>query len=428
MLFRTKTADKRGQSKNVCFVRHGYCPDDPRTKKQSTALVEAGYNVDIICLKMARQAFHEHTDGLRVFRIPITHKRTTMGRYFFEYGLSFLLFSIVLMYLHLRNRYRCIHVATMPDLLVFATLVPKLLGAKILLDLHEPTPELWFTKYGHSMQFLLRLQMKIEQRAIKFADMAITVTDELRNRLVERGARPEKIAVVRNVCDDDVFSCPTDARKSRSNDGFCLITHGLIEERYGHEEMIRAVSNLRGAIPNLRLDILGSGEFETQLKQLVEDLNCSDIVHFLGYVPHDDLMRRLKAADVGIIAMRRSPYSELIDTNKMYEYVSLRKPVIVSRLPPVERMFDDSCVKLYEPGDYQALARCIMELYLDPGQGRELVENAYRRYAKICWRNSKKEYVKVVDDLVAGRNRTRTSSGHAPRAGAKQVCESVMSQ
>jgi glycosyltransferase involved in cell wall biosynthesis len=316
----------------------------------------------------------------------------------------------------------------MPDFLVFATLVPKLLGAKILLDLHEPTPELWFTKYGHRMQFLLRLQTKMEQWAIKFADMAITVTDELRNRLIERGARPENIAIVRNVCDDDVFSYPTGTRRNRGEDGFCIITHGLIEERYGHQEMIRAVSSLRGRIPNLRLEILGSGEFETQLKQLVQDLNCSDMVHFLGYVPHDELMRRLQAAEVGIIAMRRSLYSELIDTNKMYEYVALRKPVIVSRLAPVERMFDDSCMKLYEPGDYQALARCIMELYLDPGRGRELVENAHKRYAKICWRNSKKEYVKIIDDLVAGRDRTRTSPGHKTRASDKQVCESVMSQ
>ena len=427
MLSRTKTADNRSKNKKVCFVRHGYYPNDPRTRKQSTALVEAGYDVDIVCIKMAGQVLRERIDGLRILRIPITHRRTNMGRYVFEYGLSFLLFGIVLTYLHLRNHYRCIHVATMPDFLVFATLVPKLLGARILLDLHEPTPELWFTKYGHRMQTLLRLQVKIEQSAVKFADMAITVTDELRNRLVERGAQPEKIAIVRNVCDDDVFSCPTGARRNRGVDGFRIMTHGLIEERYGHEEMIRAVNSLRNRIPNLRLEILGSGEFESQLMQLVKDLNCSDMVHFLGYVPHDELMRRLKAADVGVIAMRRSPYSELIDTNKMYEYVALRRPVIVSRLQPVERMFDDSCVKFYEPGDFQDLARCIVELFEDPSRGRELVENAYKRYAKVRWRHSKKEYVKVVDDLVAGRDGGRASLNCKARAGVSRVCESVIS-
>ena len=114
------------------------------------------------------------------------------------------------------------------------------------------------------------------------------------------------------------------------------------------------------------------------------------------------LLQRLREADVGIIAMNRSPYSELVDTNKMYEYMALRKPVIISRLSAVEENFDDSCVMFFEPGNHEDLARCIVELYHDTQKRRTLAENAYRRYEKMRWRESKKIYLKVIEDLVAG--------------------------
>ena len=388
-------------SQRVCFIRHDNYPHDKRSCKQVEALVEAGYVVDVLCLKESGQTFFEMIDKVRVYRIPIRHRRTGIGRYFWEYGLSFLLFSILLTLLHIRRRYRCIHVATMPDFLVFTSIIPKLLGAKVLLDLHEPTPELWQTKYGDRFRVLLHMQTWFEQAAINFTDATVTVTEELRERVIERGARREKIFIVSNVCDERIFSENNQQQPTTTaSEGFNLITHGLIEKRYGHEEIIRAVVKLHNVIPNLHLQILGAGEYKSRLLELVEELDCRDIVEFAGYVPHDELMRCLQSADAGVIAMRRSPYSELIDTNKMYEYIALRKPVIITRLKPVARQFNESCVKLFEPGDVEDLARCILELYLDPQRGRELAENAYKRFEQLCWGHEKKKYVQVVHDLV----------------------------
>jgi glycosyltransferase involved in cell wall biosynthesis len=289
----------------------------------------------------------------------------------------------------------------MPDFLVFTTLLPRLLGARVLLDLHEPTPELWVTKFGNHLRPLLRLQTRIEQTAIGYADATITVTDELRERVIERGARGEKISIVRNVCDEQMFSGMPSSEAAPNGQGFCLITHGSIEERYGHEEIIRAVARVRDRIPGLRLQVPGSGEYASQLKELAKELYCLDIVDFAGFVSRDELLRQLRAADAGIIAMRRSPYSELIDTNKMYEYIVLHKPILISRLQPVARKFDDSCVKFFEPGDHEDLARCILELYQDPQRGRMLAENAYVRYEAMRWEHGKQDYLKVVQGLVA---------------------------
>ena len=116
-----------------------------------------------------------------------------------------------------------------------------------------------------------------------------------------------------------------------------------------------------------------------------------------------DLLQELLKADIGIIAMKRSPYSELVDTNKMYEYIACRKPVIISRLPAVEDTFDESCVMFFEPGNHEDLARCIVELYNHPEKRKELSENAYHRYEKIRWRKAKKIYLKVIEELIGER-------------------------
>ena len=401
MLYLEKPTEEHITPKRrICLVRHGYYLEDVRDIKEARALIDAGYEVDVVCLRRKGQPPRETIDRVALYRISVTHKRTTVPRYIMQYSLSFMMFSFFLIVLHLRKRYCCINVATMPDFLVFTTIVPRILGAKVLLDLREPTPELWVTKYGDRLRTLLHLQTKIEQSAIDYADATITVTDELRDRVVERGARKEKISIVRNVCDKNALLGSPDQQTDSQTHHLRLITHGLIEERYGHIEIIKAVKNLRDTIPGLHLEILGSGEFQPQIEQLTQELNCSDIVEFAGFVPRDELFRRIHAANIGIIAMRRSPYSELVDTNKMYEYIALRKSIIISRLKPIKRQFDESCVKFFEPGDYEDLAQKILELFHDPQRGRQLAENAYKQYEKMQWESSKEVYLNVIGNLV----------------------------
>lgn len=383
----------------ICIIRHAYFPDDPRDRKQTFALLEAGHSVDVLCLRKLGQAASESDNKLKVFRIPLTHKRASIFRYITEYLLSFIMISVLISYLYTRKRYDCIQVSTMPDFLVFTTLLPKLLGAKVLLDLHEPTPEVWVTKHENRLPLLQSLQKNIEKMAIGYADRAITVTGALRHRFGERGANIEKFTVISNTC-EEVFCEYSGARRSIPDGEFQLVTHGVIEERYGHEVVVRAVNSLRQRLPNLRLKILGDGEYKTAVTNLVRHLGCSDLVRFLGYVPFSDLLQELWESDIGVVAMNRSPYSELVDTNKMYEYIALRKPVIISRLKAVEENFDDSCIMFFEPGNHEDLARCIVEFHDNPEKRHELAENAYRRYEKTWWGETKKIYLRVIEGLI----------------------------
>jgi len=390
---------------SICILRHAYFPDDPNTRRQAFALTEAGFSVEIICLRKKGQIPKENIKGIIVMRVPVSHKRLGMIRYFLEYSLSFVMMSIVLIFQFIKRRYEFIQVSTMPDFLVFSTLIPKLLGAKILLDIHEPTPELWITKYGpNRLRLLLLLQIKIEQLAILYAHRCFTVTETLRNRLGQRGADISKISVIANVCEEvfeEAFYTYLKRKPIGPSMKFRLITHGLIEERCGHDIAIRAISCLRNKIYNLEYRIAGEGEYIQNLYELVNELGCNKNIKYLGFLPFNDLLREIIDSDLAIIPMKRSQYSELIETNKMYEYMALRRPIIISRLKAVEENFDDSCVMFFEPDNYEDLARRILELYNKPEKRRILVENSYSRYEKIRWGETKKIYLKIIQDLAA---------------------------
>jgi glycosyltransferase involved in cell wall biosynthesis len=310
-----------------------------------------------------------------------------------------MLFSVLLLPLFFRMRYARIQVSTMPDFLVFTTIVPKLLGARVLLDLHEPVPELWTTKYGERHGFLLMLQKKIEKAAIGYADACITVTKKLRERFGERGADIDKISVVPNVCEeifDQRFSASTQA--GQDSDGrFRLVTHGLIEERYGHEIVVRALEDLGEELPSAHFYIYGDGEYKSELTEKVNTSTCKERIHFMGFVPFDELIQDLLSADVAVIPTQKSPYSELVDTNKMYEYIALHKPVIASRLAAVEENFDDEAIMFFQPGSHRDLARCIRELFHSKEKRSSLVEKAYYRYTKMCWSETRMQYVAFVE-------------------------------
>lgn len=401
----------------ICILRHSKFPPDATVMRELNCLIDAGHDVDVICLRHPGQpALELYRDKGRFIRIPLQHKRGGIVRYVMEYVMSFLMMSILVAVLHARRRYDCVQVNTMPDFLVFAAFVPKLFRVKVLLHLHEPTPELWMTKFGFGPSHpLYRMQVKLEQWAIRFADQALTVSEALRTRYGERGADVSKIRVLPNVCDER-YEKMAPSRAPVKDGKFRLLTHGLIEERYGHELALQAVKSLEKEIPSLLYHIPGEGEYAPVVAARIRELGLEDRVSMEGWVEFPDLIQFLHECDAGIVPMQRSPYSELIDTCKMYEFIALRKPVIVSRLPTVEANFDDSCVLFFEPGNASDLARCIRLLHADERKRKDLAENAFRRYEKLKWSITKYHYLDVLEKRVSKDRNSQFNEGEPAHA------------
>ena len=182
----------------VAIVRHSFYPFELNVKREAEALRDAGYQVHVICLRGPGEAAHETVEGVDVHRLPVGHKRGKILRYLWEYNAFFVLAAIKLARLHRRLRFAAVQVNTMPDYLVFAALYPKLTGAKVVLHLHEPVPELFLTMFPgrwYTGAFVWTVS-RVEQASIRFADRALTVTEQMRQNYARRGDDASKISSI----------------------------------------------------------------------------------------------------------------------------------------------------------------------------------------------------------------------------------------
>jgi glycosyltransferase involved in cell wall biosynthesis len=387
----------------ICVIRQFYFPLDIRVRREVEALVAAGHQVDVICQARPDEPRFERQGPITIRRVPLHHRRGSALRYMFEYA-SFLAVATVLAgALHLRRRYDLIQVNSIPDTLVFAALVPRLLGARVLLDLHECMPEFYATKFKTGLEHQgVRLIARLEQASIRFADFAITCTAQMREAFVGRGAPPEKIEVILNSADEAIFDAERFPPQPCRSGEFTLICHGSIEERYGLDTVIKAVALLKGVIPGLRLRIFGEGSYRDELQQLTRRLGVEREVSFSdGFRPMDELLQAIAGADAGVVAMKRDAFRDLTHCNKMFEYITMRKPAIVSRPRSVEASFDASSFQLFASDDEHDLARAIRELYDDPQLGDQLVRRAAQVNEAYRWPHQRERYQRTVEGLLA---------------------------
>jgi len=388
----------------VCIIRHGFFPLDTRVRREVHALASAGHEVDVICVRRPGQRRRERLDGVTAFRLPLPLQRSDRrGRYLLQYGTFALAAALLCSVLHLRRRWDVVQVNSMPDALVFAAAVPRLLGARVLLDLHECMPEFFAVKYGVGAGHPgLRLLAAAEQLSIRFADRVVTCTDQMREAFVDRGADPAKIDVVLNSADETIFDATRHSPAARRPDRFTVLCHGAIEQSYGIDTLLRAAALLRREIPELHVEIFGDGTYRSEVSRLCDELGLDGSVRVSdGWAPIEELVAAIADADVGVVAMRRNAFRELTHCNKMFDFIAMRRPVVVSRTRAVEAYFGDSCFALFQSGDERDLARAIRSIHDDPAFGHRLVANAAEVSRPYRWERQREVYLQAVARVAA---------------------------
>lgn len=386
-------------NRRICFVRQSVYPYELSVRREVETMYRAGYETHIICLSAKNHEREEVIDGVHVHRIPLGRKKTSIVRYMYDYLSFFLLATLKLTRLHFQRRFDAIQINTMPDFLVFSAFIPKLLGAKVVTMMHEPVPELWQTMHCSRPPRVLQMA---EQAALRYVDASFTVTQQLKDTYVRRGADPNKISVILNVPETRFLGLDQGSAEAtaRDNDYFTLISHGAIEERYGHDTMLEAVALVKSQIPNFRLRILGKGSYQDEFLTQIERMELEEQVQFLGWVSRARMIQELRASDVGIVAQKSSPYSNLVHTNKMYDFIAFGKPVLASRLKSVEAYFGEDALYYFEPGDAESLAQGILDLYQHPIKREALVENSQKLYDQYKWEKQKDIYLSVYKVLL----------------------------
>jgi glycosyltransferase involved in cell wall biosynthesis len=383
-----------------CMVVFAYYPlAETRVQRQAEILVNAGYTVDVICLRGPGERSAEHYRGVDIHRLPVRFSKASLPRQFLSYLHFFTLAGIRLTKLHLRHPYPSIQVHNLPDFLVFCAVMPKLQGAAVLLDLHDLMPEFFTGRFGSGRKRLLNhLIIWQEQLACRFADHVITVSDHWRQSLIRRGVPKDKCSVVMNVADDGIFA--PRVTTPVIDPSYQLIYHGTVTYRYGLDLAIRAVGLVADEIPEIELTILGGGDQMSALIGLHRELRLQRHIHLRNeYVLAEHLPDIISEADLGIVPYRNDTFTDGLLPTKLMEYAALGLPCIAARTTAIEAYFRDTMVEFFHPNDAEDLARCIRNLR-DPQRRAVLARRSRNFTRRYNWNSIGANYVALVNDLA----------------------------
>lgn len=379
-----------------------YCRD-PRVKREAEALVAEGHRVVFMARRWAGDPRRECVEGVDVIRAAgLGSKPNSFAAYMADYLLFFV--QIMVHLLAHPMRYALVHVNNMPDFLVFAAWLPRLLGRPVIHDVHDLMPEIYMEKFGvDASHWAIRMLLLQERWAGRFASAVLTVEERLKDILGNRGIPREKISVLINLPDERVFA-PGQARPVKTDSGsFVAAYHGTLARRLGLDVAIQAVAKVQDRIPGMEFRIIGAGEERQRLVDLRDELGLQGVVTFSdGFVPLEEIPRMLDDVDVGLVPLRVSSATDIMLPTKLLEYVQMEIPCVVPKTGTIARYFDDSMVRFFTAEDSESLAGAILELYEHPERREGLRRTASDRFlASYRWSEHRKVYTGLVARLLA---------------------------
>jgi glycosyltransferase involved in cell wall biosynthesis len=344
---------------------------------------------------------------VKVLRVPLKRRRAGKVVYAFQYSFFWLASFCILSIWSLRRRFQIIHVHNMPDFLVFSTLIPKWRGAKIILDLHDPMPELMMTIFGlRENSAAVRLLKWMEKASIGFADLVLTVNLSCQQIFTGRSSSPGKIHVLMNTPDERIFKfrpAPLVAKKDMA-EPFIVLFHGSIVERNGLDLAVAAVQMCRERVPGVELRICGAA---TPFLQSVLDSSrkagVNGTVRYLGQKAQEDIVKEIEKCDVGVIPNRDNAFTGINTPVRIFEYLSLGKPVITPRTRGITDYFTAEELIYFEIGNAQDLARRLEFVYSHREDVQGIVRRGQTVYRDHCWSTERERLLSWVGELLEPR-------------------------
>jgi glycosyltransferase involved in cell wall biosynthesis len=395
---------------HVGMLVHSYYPGDSRVRREAEALAEAGYRVDIVCLRFGggmpetAQGPWENINGVFVHRMRLARKRGSAVRYFFEYASIIGMGMVKLAALHLAHPFDVVHVHNMPDFLVMAGIPFKWFGAKLVLDVHDPMPEIFESMNPKQARGgAHRILSMQESWSNRRADFVITANEVLAENLIRKGLPAEKVATVNNFPDPKYFK-PLRVLPPwpKTENTLTLIYSGTITGHYQVDDIVHAVSLLVEEIPGIRLLLVGSGQSVTGILDLAAALGIGDRVAHHRRVDLGTLRDLINSADVGVSTHVGGPFGELVFTQKLLDYMSLGLPVVANRARASKHYIPEEAVYYYESGSPRELADQVLKMVRDPELLRQKREIGLELCGEFSWTSEKRKLVSLYRKITAG--------------------------
>lgn len=384
---------------------------DPRVIREAEAAVYGGFDVDFLALRRNNDPPQEIVRGVRVIHLNQSRYRGSEHvKYLIEYSKFFLRCFFKATFLYLRRRYSAIHINNMPDFLVFCTIIPRLFGAKVLLDIHDPMPNTFASKFKSGEEgFFYKLLLWQERLSAWYADAVLTVHEPVKESiLIKHGLPGESIHVIANFADDELFQY----RKQPPVDGkLRLIFHGTILERYGLRNLMLALSKLRNK-DKIAVRIIGEGDFSAELAGMIESLALGEVVQFdnRSYPVHE-IPEKIADSHLGLVPLEISSITNYALPLKLVEYIAMGLPVVTVPSAAITYYFGEHDCLFYQADSVESLRATIDRVVENPAILDEYNARAKTLREKFVWSRERDKYVTLLRNLCACPQAAETNLG-----------------
>lgn len=307
--------------------------------------------------------------------------------------------------------------------------------------------EVWVQNHwGRPLKFK-KVADLAEQVNLRHAHLMVTVSEVLRDELVERGVRPDRIVWYPNCVDPRVFDparfpdTPSVRRQLGLPEQATLVTFlGTFGPWHGTDILARAIRKLvecdRAWLEKHQVHfvLVGDGQMMTVVREILGPEIIGHTCTLTGLVPQGDAPLYLAASDILLVTnVKNSDGTRFFGSpTKLFEYMAMAKGIVASDLEQIgdllqpalrvemlpdrpPRATDEQVVVMFEPGNISQLVQCVRFLVEQPAWRKTLGKNARKLVlAKYTWQQHVGLIMERLEELYG-------HPGSAPMRGTRPI-------
>lgn len=386
-------------------------PPEVRLERTAKSLLRAGHEVWLVCDNRKGRPHEENYGEMRIRRIRNLARSTRGASQLLALPIFWNpIWVSQFVPLVLARRFEVLHAINL-TMVPLALAVGRLLRIPVVYDMYENYPAAlrsWNLRGRFNRVFRNpRAADLLDRVCVRAADYLLVVTEEAEERLRDLGVGHDRIAVIHNTPDLDAMGQYPLKQEivAKYKDDYVVLYTGWLSPERGLETAIDAMALIRRQVANARLVIAGGGPSEEALRTFARSRGATDYVEFTGWLDHRLFPSYIAAAQVCIVPHPADPSINTTSPNKLFEYMALAKPVVVSDARPLARVVHNHhCGEVFTSRDAESLAAAVLHL-----RGREEITGERGRRAVLGtynWAASSQRLLAAYEFLRRVRRRT----------------------
>jgi glycosyltransferase involved in cell wall biosynthesis len=388
--------------KILILVENLPVPLDRRVWMEATTLVDAGYQVSVICPKGKYSAFYEVMQNVRIYRYPLPSLESVLG-HFLEYAIALPITFFLTFVVFFKDGFDVIQSANPPDFFFIIGGFFKIFGKKFIFDHHDLMPEICDSRWNgwkHKVAYLPSVWA--EKQTFKTADWVIATNESYRQIAIRRGGvKPEKVVVVRSGPEIDKFKPVPVNDRWRNGKEYLVGYLGVMGPNDGMEYLLETINFIVHSLnrTDIHFILIGSGDLQPKLKRICTRFGLDDFVEFTGRLPDQQVKEILSTADLAVAPDPRDPLNDVSTMNKIIEYMALEKALVCFDLREAKVSAGDAAVYA-KPNDAQDFALKVIELLEQPEKRKVMASYGRKRFLdSLAWDHQKKHLLRLYQEL-----------------------------